>query len=315
MRFRSAALLSTVAIATLALAGCSSVPGTEPEPTDESGLCAAALPEGDATASLDIEGDVGDVPELQTEGPVEITEPVRTVVSEGDGARLQEGDMVEVAMAIYDAVTGELVQVGGFDEPMVPQEVSPSTGWGQLLGCVPSGSRIAAAVPGGGGAQAAVYVIDVLGVADIPDRAWGEDRPAVEGQPVVELAENGAPTITLPDTDPPTETVVTTLKEGDGAVVEAGDDVLAMYTGVQWSDGSVFDSSWEAGVPVPFNIDGVVTGFGKALEGQKVGSQVLVSMPPEEGYHMEGFENHQLYDESLTFVVDILASGKPMTQP
>ncbi|WP_262000771.1 FKBP-type peptidyl-prolyl cis-trans isomerase [Microbacterium sp. Mcb102] len=46
-------------------------------------------------------------------------------------------------------------------------------------------------------------------------------------------------------------------------------------------------------------------GFQKALEGQKVGSQVVVVMPPSDGYGAS--EGHELQKESLVFVVDILA--------
>ena len=56
------------------------------------------------------------------------------------------------------------------------------------------------------------------------------------------------------------------------------------YTGVKWSDGTVFDSSWEAGAPATFATTGVVEGFKQALEGQTVGSQVLVVIPPAFGY-------------------------------
>ena len=63
-----------------------------------------------------------------------------------------------------------------------------------------------------------------------------------------------------------------------------GDTVLVHYTGVKWSDGTVFDSSWERGAPASFATTGVVEGFKQALEGQTVGSQVLVVIPPEFGY-------------------------------
>ncbi|MFJ2505792.1 FKBP-type peptidyl-prolyl cis-trans isomerase [Microbacterium sp. NPDC087592] len=50
----------------------------------------------------------------------------------------------------------------------------------------------------------------------------------------------------------------------------------------------------------------MVAGFQKALEGQKVGSQVVVVMPPSDGYGAS--EGHELQKESLVFVVDILAT-------
>ncbi|MER7798053.1 FKBP-type peptidyl-prolyl cis-trans isomerase [Microbacterium sp. NPDC096154] len=316
MRLRPAVLLSTLALAAVSLAGCSGEPAPESTPSASAAgdLCGAALPDGDATDALEVTGEVGSVPEVAFEAPLEIAEPLRTVVTEGEGEPLQEGESVEYAMAIFDASNGELAQVGGFDETLLPLEASAASGVGQLLGCAPVGSRVAVTIPGSEQSAAAVYVIDVLGTADdVPARASGEQQDVPEGLPTVELSDEGAPTITLPDAEPPAETQVTTLIKGEGAVVESGDDVLVNYTGVKWSDGSVFDSSWDAGSPVPFNTGAVVAGFTKALEGQTVGSQVLVTMPPADGYG--SVPGHELEKETLTFVLDILASGKPMHQP
>jgi len=78
------------------------------------------------------------------------------------------------------------------------------------------------------------------------------------------------------------------------------------YTGVKWSDGTVFDSSWEAGAPTSFQTTGVVDGFRQALEGQTVGSQVVVVIPPAFGYGEGEINDADLKGETLVFVVDIL---------
>ena len=80
------------------------------------------------------------------------------------------------------------------------------------------------------------------------------------------------------------------------------------YTGVKWSDGSVFDSSWENGAPASFQTTGVVDGFRQALEGQTVGSQVLVVIPPALGYGEGEINDDDLVGETLVFVVDILGT-------
>jgi FKBP-type peptidyl-prolyl cis-trans isomerase len=85
--------------------------------------------------------------------------------------------------------------------------------------------------------------------------------------------------------------------------------VLVQYTGVRWSNGETFDSTWDkGGVPTSFSTTGVVTGFQKALEGQTVGSQVLVVMPPAEGYGEGEINSTDLKGETLVFVVDILGA-------
>ena len=79
------------------------------------------------------------------------------------------------------------------------------------------------------------------------------------------------------------------------------------YTGVKWSDGTVFDSSWEKGQPATFSTDGVVLGFKRALEGQTVGSQLLVSMPPMCAYG-DASSGHALGGETLVFAIEIIST-------
>ncbi|WP_148285558.1 FKBP-type peptidyl-prolyl cis-trans isomerase, partial [Microbacterium sp. B24] len=91
--------------------------------------------------------------------------------------------------------------------------------------------------------------------------------------------------------------------------------VLVQYTGVRWSDGKTFDSTWDkGGVPTSFTTTGVVPGFRKALEGQTVGSQVLVTMPPADGYGEGEINTNDLKGETLVFVVDILGAQTSAAQ-
>ena len=170
------------------------------------------------------------------------------------------------------------------------------------------GSRVLQIVPpeeGSGPATIAVY--DLL-----PTRATGEPVAPREGLPVVALAENGAPTITVPPTEPPTELVVQPLIRGSGPQVEPGQVITVQYTGVAWSSGRVFDTTWGAGrlpAPFPIGVDSVIQGWDMGLVEQTVGSQVLLVIPPRLGY---AGTDDDLAAETLVFVVDILAaSGGP----
>jgi hypothetical protein len=119
-------------------------------------------------------------------------------------------------------------------------------------------------------------------VEQLPEIATGKDVDPTPGMPTVKLDDNGKPSVKIPDGDAPAETKVAVLKQGDGATVASGDLVVVQYLGVKWSDGKEFDSSWSRdAAPTQFQTTGVVAGFQKALEGQKVGSQVVVVMPPE----------------------------------
>ena len=308
MRIRPLIALSAVALTGVLLAGCSgSTDGGSPSGSPSgvaADLCGAAAPSGDASDAVTTDGELGTEPTVTFTSPADITEIERTVTTEGTGDEIANGDFVQYGIVAYDAETGKKIGSAGYEAgTLLPLQVS-AEGAGQFFGCATIGSRIVLALPGAEGAAAQINVVDVLGIT--PTAAWGTPQDAPAGFPSVELAENGAPTITIPDGDAPTKVEIATIKKGDGPTVAQGDSVLVQYTGVKWSDGSVFDSSWDRGAPASFQTTGVVAGFQQALEGQTVGSQVLVVIPPEFGYGAS--EGHELQKETLVFVVDILAT-------
>jgi hypothetical protein len=126
--------------------------------------------------------------------------------------------------------------------------------------------------------------------------AWPTAAPENGGTPDLTLpgttgsvAVTGSTDTTAPhvDVDAPfsvTETQVHTLQAGDGPVVADTATVSVCDMGVNGRDGAVFDSSYERGAPVEFPLDKVVSGFQKAIAGQKVGSTVAVATKPADGY-------------------------------
>jgi len=94
-------------------------------------------------------------------------------------------------------------------------------------------------------------------------------------------------------------------------VIEAGDDVVVNYSGTIWRTNEIFDSSWQRGAIAHFPTDAVIPGFTQALEGQTIGSQVLVSIPPDLGYGDAGVPAAGITaDDTLVFLVDILGTVK-----
>lgn len=111
------------------------------------------------------------------------------------------------------------------------------------------------------------------------------------------------------------KTQVKVLTPGTGAVVPKGATVEVNYHGINGRTGKPFDSSMDEQfghkAPATFPLTGVVAGFTKAIEGQKVGSRVLVMMTGQDGYGSQG-GNPQAgieKDDCLLFVIDILASS------
>lgn len=315
MRIRPLATLSAVALSAVILAGCASSPDAtgSPSAAPAQDLCAAAAPSGAASEAVTVDGTVGEESTATFTAPLDIPEVQTTVIATGSGDPVEAGQLVTYALTAFSADTGEQIgSIGYGDSPLLPAQISADNPVGQVLGCATPGTRVVATFPPSDPNAGEVYIFDFLSI--VPNAAWGEPQPPVEGMPTVTLAEDGSPTVELPEGDPPTEVKLATLKQGDGATVEPGDTVLVQYTGVKWSDGSVFDSSWESGAPASFQTTGVVDGFRQALEGFTVGSQVLVVIPPAAGYGEGEINDKDLVGETLVFVVDILGTQHAAAQ-
>lgn len=118
--------------------------------------------------------------------------------------------------------------------------------------------------------------------------------------------ESTAPRVDVEAPFSVTETQVHTLRAGSGPVVADDAEVSVCYMGVNGRDGSVFDSSYEQGVPAEFPLDRVVAGFQKAIAGQTVGSTVAVAMNPADGYPDGQPRAGIQAGDSLVFAIEIL---------
>lgn len=190
-----------------------------------------------------------------------------------------------------------------------------------LIG-VPVGSRVLVAVPpkdgygvqglpaaGIGPTDTLVIVVDLQSARDVLTRAQGVPVGPKAGLPTVRLAANGKPTITVPGGRPPVGLGAQTLISGKGAPVKKGQQIIVQYTGVIWSTHRVFDSSWDKGSPASFSIGvgKVIAGWDIGLVGQHVGSQVMLVIPPDQGYGAEGYDSAGIRGtDTLVFVIDVL---------
>lgn len=306
------------------LAACTpSGESTSSERDTADGSCAVA---GAASDAVTIDGDYGQKPVYEFDGPLSPDTTERTVVSEGDGAEIDEGDIVDLNYSIINGATAEEIE-STYDQGTSVQlrvdSLAPVlSGLSKTIACATEGSRIVGVIPpvdafGEAGApefgleasQSLVFIADIVRIAPAPlARAEGEPQEAPADFPVVELAESGVPTITIPDAEPPAGYEEATLILGDGDVVPDGATVTVHYTGINWNTGEVFDSSWERGQPASFPTGGVIPGFRDALVGSTVGSQIVAIIPPELGYGPQGGtpDGSIGADDTIVFVVDIL---------
>ncbi|MFE6734039.1 FKBP-type peptidyl-prolyl cis-trans isomerase [Microbacterium sp. NPDC057650] len=318
---RPLALLSTVAVATLILAGCAGSPdaASTPTPTKSSSKCVLDTQPGATSDSIKIDGSGLDA-KVTVPKDAKFADVERTVVKKGDGKDITPTDFISVRYQLVQADTGAVLDTSKRGpegvlpvllNPNAPQQLYDMTMSPIFLiatECMPIGSEAVLALPGEKlGENQPSVVLYVQTLEKLPTVATGKKVDPPAGMATVKLDKDGAPTITIPKTDPPTETKIGQLKQGDGATVTANDLVTVQYRGVKWSDGKEFDSTWSRDAyPSQFPATGVVKGFQQALIGQKVGSQVLAEIPPKDGYGAS--KGHELEKETLVFVVDIIGT-------
>jgi peptidylprolyl isomerase len=178
------------------------------------------------------------------------------------------------------------------------------------------GSRVLIAMPGkdgydpmGGSPQAGIEVGDTLiFVVDlVGGQLAGPEGSTVQpkaGLPIV-TDKRGTPEITIPESAPPTALQVQPLIKGKGKKVGANDAITFNYLWVRWSDGKVLEESY-SGQPASTPLSGLLPGMVKGLEGQTVGSRVLLVIPPSDGYPDGNATPSIKPGETLVMVVDLL---------
>ena len=118
------------------------------------------------------------------------------------------------------------------------------------------------------------------------------------------------PTVTFPTGNPVPSLQRVILSEGTGPKTVSGDWLVTNYLGQVWG-GKVFDNSYDRGATSVFQIgkQKVVPGWDTALVGVPVGSRVLLSLPPADGYGAAGNESAGIKGtDTLVFVVDIVSA-------
>jgi len=189
------------------------------------------------------------------------------------------------------------------------------------------GSRVLAVIPpkdgfgsrgnpqvGIKGTDTLVFVVDLI--KNFAGNASATGTPVSDGGkglPTVTAVTGSAPTIKMPASTPPTTLVTKTLLQGNGPVVIKGQTVVVQYVGATWATGKVFDASWNRSQPFGFTIDAtpskVIPGWDQGLTGQRVGSRVMLVIPPAEGYGKTGNPQAGIKGtDTLVFVVDILGA-------
>ncbi|WP_213814032.1 FKBP-type peptidyl-prolyl cis-trans isomerase [Glaciihabitans sp. dw_435] len=318
---KAAALVLAVGLMA-SLAACTSSTSDSSSTTAASACTPAAS--GKVSDAVAVTGAVGKAPTVKLTTPVTATATQRTVVTKGDGKAVVTGDRVKVEFTMYNGTTGAEITNTGYATTPVTFELDEAKfipGIVKTLNCSTIGSRVVGVIPpvdafGTTGSEtnniaatdSIVFVADVISKADtLLTKATGDAQKPVAGLPTVKLSDAGVPTVTIPSGNPSTKLEKEVLIKGKGATVPENSNVVVNYQGTVWSTKTIFDDSWARGASATFNTGAVVAGFKQALEGQTVGSQILVTIPPSLGYGTEGNTTAGIKGtDTLVFVIDIL---------
>jgi peptidylprolyl isomerase len=105
-------------------------------------------------------------------------------------------------------------------------------------------------------------------------------------------------------------------EHGDGATPQSGDIVEVNYTG-RFTDGNIFDSSYEREKPLRFKAGSgqVISGWDEAIMLLRVGDKAKLIIPPELAYGEAGVGQDIPPDSTLYFEVELLGVQPPDNTP
>ncbi|HLS32369.1 MAG TPA: FKBP-type peptidyl-prolyl cis-trans isomerase, partial [Brevibacterium sp.] len=215
-------ITAAAAAAALVLSACSAEEAdqTAPSPT------ADVSPASTSLDAVTVAGDVGEQPDVSFDAPLVIEDTQSSVVSEGDGESVEEGQQVTAHMTLVSGTSGEVVESSyesGSPSGFPTDAEQINSGLLEAVVDQPVGSRVLLSLNGAASAgqqsETLVYVIDIEGVEDIPEpleRAEGEEQELPDDFPELTRGDDGAPSISQPEADAPTELESATAIEGEG---------------------------------------------------------------------------------------------------
>ena len=317
MSRRVTTVLSAAVLASaLVLGGC----GEETAPS---------APTSAALSAVTVEGaDAEKAPTVTVDAPITVSKTESKVLTEGTGEAVADDDLVSIQAIILNGRDGKQAH-STWETGAVGLDLGAQDLFGSFKSQLPGkkiGSRVLiTSTPADAfGEQGnpdlsmeaddpVVFVVDVVGATKVLAQAEGTAVAPKAGLPTVTMNEGEPATITVPKgAKAPAKTVVQPLITGEGAAVKAGQTVRVAYTGALLKDGSVFDSSASRPEQPYFDFavgqGQVIKGWDTGITGQKVGSRLLLVIPPAEGYGEAGSPPKIAGTDTLVFVVDILAA-------
>ncbi len=305
----------TLVAAAVALAGCGGSNSSSPTSSGPAlGL-----------DSVTFSGDVGSAPTVDFTGKVTDPTSVTKVLVAGKGAKIKQGDSLIVQTVIADGATQKTVASSYQDQQ--PQLVTLSSQVSPIfldaLEGKTVGSRVvvyatADKIFGASGnasidvspADVVMIVFDVIGQP--LDKPNGASHAAPSWAPSIQKTKGVTSALGFDKAPKPDGSLkAATLRTGTGPVVKKGQTIFVRYLGQVYQGKKPFDQNF-SGDPVgfPIGVAKVITGWDKTLVGQHVGSEVVLEIPPKDGYGKAGSSQaHIKGTDTLYFVVDIVGAA------
>ncbi len=125
----------------------------------------------------------------------------------------------------------------------------------------------------------------------------------------VNVSTDAKPKVSVDEDFKATKTTSKVLTTGSGPALAEGDAVKVNYVAINGRTGKEFDNSFTSDKPLTLTLadTSVLPGFVKGLKGKKVGSRVLVAIPPKDGFGQDQAELGMKKDDTMVFLFDIIA--------
>lgn len=283
------------------------------------------------SSSLDavsITGDVGKEPQVEWKSKMTAADVQTTTVTKGGGDTVNAGDQVSAQLWIGNGYSQKTAyssyQQGGPQTLTVNDQLSPVIA--DALKGSTVGSRIAVTTPAdklfgpSGNPQLNIsnkdpllLVIDVMSKPTPPLKGpKGKAQPAPSWAPKLVTKGDTVTALDFSKTPKPDGKLRSAvLIQGTGKEVQKGQNITVNYLGQVYGGKQPFDESYSK-QPASFGIGTgqVISGWDKTLVGQKVGSRVVLAIPPGDGYGKQGQPSAGIKGtDTLYFVVDILGAA------
>lgn len=249
---------------------------------------------------IEVLGAVGAQPVLTLSGPLPLEQASTELLHRGEGNRVEDGKTIALRITVFSGTDGKLLSASG-DESVLVGKLSPEMLGTEIYHTVrhaTEGSRyiLKHPVKTKGTSHMEIGVIDVI-------------RTSLQGPMTVSASETGGVTVTEVEGAPTPQITqefsgdfqVDSLIEGRGAPVSAGQSVLVKYREYSYSEPpALLKDHWKEPVKLKLD-DSLQMGVIRGIIDQKIGSRLLVQVPPAQGAG----------SRATILIVDVLASWDP----